>query len=271
MKKTGLIALGCMIFFACNKKDAQPPAPDYSQYKIKTAVHSARTFSGGTSSYSADSVRYTYEGTTYKYTQWRNGSVYEYTVTLAGGLYTQELYVNGALSNQKTYSRLNAAGYIDSSWVTNSGTITQGSRYSYNADGSQATGTTYFGNYTNRIQYNYKNGQADNAHSERIAHIPSITNADDSVVFTYAANLPFRTDYYSSGLPPSLLGKQSKNLLQKTTYYDKLNSNTIRQTIDYEYQADNAGLVTKRVYNIYTQPGNIPLITDTTFYTYYGK
>lgn len=262
-------------FYACSKNDGtsrlQPPEPDYSQYRVKNAVHSSRNHSVTPSGFSSDTVLYTYDGTTCKYTLRRNGSIYDYTAVLNNGLYTQELYINGGLSNQKIYYKINAAGYIDSSWFATNAVVTQSSRNHYNTDGTLAVGINYLSGYTNRIRYNYKNGVADYAHSERIAYIPSISNASDSVVYEYAANLPYRADFYNTGLPTSFMGKPAKNLVQKATYYDKLNSNAIRQTTEYQYQTDNIGLVTRRVFNIYTQPGNTLLFTDTTAYTYYGK
>lgn len=273
MKKIHPVIFASILLFACSKKkeQLQPPSVDYSQYKIKTAIHSSRNYSATPASFSSDTAFYTYEGTTCKYVQRRNGIVYEYTATLNSGLYTQELYSNGVLSMQKTYYQLNTAGYIDSNWITYNGSVIQSSKNHYNADGTIATAINYYSGYINQIRYNYKNGVADFAHSERIAQIPSISNANDSIAYEYTANLPYKADFYSSGLPSSFLGKPSKNLVQKATYYNKLNSNTIRQTTEYQYQTDNIGLVTKRIFNIYTQPGNSLILTDTTAYTYYGR
>lgn len=259
-------------YLSCSKKDtASLSAIDYSQYKIKTATHSLRNYSGTTSSISFDTTFYIYDGTTCKYTRRQNNSTVEYIATLSNGLYTQVSYVNGIPSSQKVYYQLNAAGYIDSNWIANNTTVAQSSKNYYNADGSLATAISYYQGYTNRIRYNYKNGIADYAHSERIAHIPSITNASDSVVYEYYTNLPYRAGFYSTGLPASFGGKPAKNLLQKTTYHDKLNNNAIRQTITYEYQTNDIGLVTRRVLNIHIQPGNTLIQTDTTAYTYYNK
>jgi hypothetical protein len=263
------LGLGCL---SCSKKDtASPSAIDYNQYKIKTATHSVRNYSGTTSSISFDTTLYIYDGTTCKYTRRQNNSTQEYIATLSNGLYTQVLYVNGILSSQKIYYQLNAAGYIDSNWITNNTIVAQSSKNQYNTDGTLAAAISYFQGYTNRIQYNYKNGIADYAYGERIASIPSITNARDSLVYEYAGNLPYRAGFYSTGLPASFAGKPAKNLLQKTTYYNKLNSNAIRQTIEYQYQTNDIGLVTRRVLNIHTQPGNTLIQTDTTAYSYYGK
>jgi len=271
MKKIPSVIFASIVLFACKKEETPSIAIDYSQYKIKTATHSSRNYSAAPSSFSTDTTFYTYEGSTYKYTQRRSGTIYDYTATLSNGLYTQELYTNGTLSNQKVYYKLNTAGYIDSNWIASNSIVTQSSRNHYNTDGTLAAAAQYYSGYTNLISYNYKNGVADYAHSERIAYIPSIPNAKDSVAYEYAANLPYRADFYSTGLPTSFSGKPSKNLLQKAIYYDKLNSNAIRQTTEYQYQTDDIGLVTKRVFNIYTQPGNILMLTDTTVYTYYNK
>jgi len=273
MKTIVPVILASLVLFSCSKESrpAQQPPVDYSQYKIKTAVHSSRNYSATPSVFSSDTSSYTYDGTACKYVQRRNGIVYEYTAILNNGLYTQEMYSNGILSAQRTYYRLNTAGYIDSNWITYNGTVSQSAKNHYNADGTIATAINYYSGYITQVRYNYKNGVADFAHSERIAQIPSIANVNDSVAYTYGAEIPYRADFYSTGLPSSLMGKPSKSLVQRATYYDKLNSHTIRQTIEYQYQTDAIGLVTRRIFNIYTQPGNSLLLTDTTAYTYYNR
>lgn len=275
MKQIILGLLVASTLYACSKNGTalrqHPPETDYSRYKIETAVHSARNYSVVPSSYSADTTLYTYDGTTCKYTQRRNGSVYAYTATLNDGLYTQELYTNGVLSGQKTYYKLNAAGYIDSNWIVSNTTLIQSAKNHYNTDGTIAISINYYSGYTNKLHYNYKNGVADYAYNERIAQLPSIPNVSDSVVYVYAVDLPYRAGFYSAGLPTSFLGKPAKQLLQKAMYYDKLNNNIIRQTTEYQYQTDDIGLVTRRVFNIYSQPGNTLLLTDTTAYTYYNR
>lgn len=272
MKKIFLIAFASIALFACKKEDAQPPVTDYSQYKIKTATHSLRSYSGISSSLSSDTTSYIYEGSTYRYTRRTSmGSVHSFTHTLSNGIYTSDLYTNGTLSNQKTYDKLNVAGYIDSSWISNNGTVTQSAKYNYNTDGTLSNTANYFSGYINKAKYYYANNVATYYISERIAISPGIPNALDSVVYEYAANLPYRAGFYSGGLPASFFGKPAKNLLQRTTYYDKLNNNAIRQTIEYQYQVDDMGLVTRRILNIYTQPGNNLMQTDTTAYTYYNK
>lgn len=273
MKKIVPVIFASLILFACSKQSgpAQQPPVDYSQYKVKTAVRSSRNYSVAPAVFSSDTTSYTYDGTTCKYVQRRNGIVYEYTATLNNGLYTLEIYSNGTLSAQKTYYLLNNAGYIDSNWISYNGTVNQSSKNHYNADGTIATAINYYSGYITQVRYHYKNGVADFAHSERISQSPSITNTNDSVVYEYGADIPYRADFYSTGLPSSLMGKPSKSLVQRAIYYDKLNSHSIRQTIEYQYQTDAIGLVTRRIFNIYTQPGNNLLLTDTTAYTYYNR
>ncbi|QEC41695.1 hypothetical protein [Pseudobacter ginsenosidimutans] len=224
------------------------------------------------SSLSSDTTSYIYEGSTYRYTRRTSmGSVHSFTHTLSNGIYTSALYTNGTLSNQKTYDKLNAAGYIDSSWSSNNGTVTQSAKYNYQTDGMLSNAANYFSGYINKAKYYYTNNATTYYISERIPISPGIPYALDSVVYEYIANLPYRAVFYGGGLPASFYGKPSKNLLQKTTYYDKLNNNAIRQTMEYQYQTDDIGLVTKRILNMYTQPGNTLVQTDTTAYTYYNK
>ncbi|MGE9311340.1 hypothetical protein ACLOAU_06835 [Niabella sp. CJ426] len=276
MKKILPIILVSLVLFACSKEDSQkqppPPVIDYSLYKIKTATHSVRNYNGTSSNLSFDTTNYLYEGNTYRYTRRTSmGTVQSYTHTLSNGIYTSEQYNNGTLSNSKTYDQLNTAGYVDSSWILNNGTVTQSSKYNYNKDGTLSDAASYFSGYINKAKYYYTNNTATYYISERRGISPGIPNALDSVVYEYAANLPYRAGFYSGGLPVSFYGKFSKNLLQKTTYYDKLNNKVIRQTVEYQYQTDDIGLVTKRVLNIYTQPGSTLIQTDTTVYTYYNK
>jgi hypothetical protein len=272
MKKISLIAFAGIVLFGCKKDDAKPPVTDYSQYKIKTATHSVRNYNGMSSSFSSDTTSYIYEGSTYRYTRRTStGSVHSYTHALSNDIYTSEQYNNGILSNSKTYDKLNTAGYVDSSWILNNGTVTQSAKYYYNTDGTLSKAANYFSGYINKAQYYYINNVARYYISERIAISPGIPNALDSVVYEYAANLPYRAAFYSGGLPVSFYGKLSKNLLQKNTYYDKLNNYAIRQTVEYQYQTDDIGLVTKRILNIYAQPGNTLTQTDTTAYAYYNR
>ncbi|OSZ76822.1 hypothetical protein CAP36_10320 [Chitinophagaceae bacterium IBVUCB2] len=273
MKKICSVILVSIVLLSCSKEKITPlPAIDYSQYKIKTATHSVRNYNGTSSNLSFDTTNYLYEGNTYRYTRRTSmGTVHSYTHTLSNGIYTAEQYNNGTLSNSKTYDKLNAAGYVDSSWILNNGTVTQSAKYNYNTDGTLSNAANYFSGYINKAQYYYTNNTATYYISERIGISPGIPNALDSVVYEYAANMPYRAGFYSAGLPVSFYGKLSKNLLQKTTYYDKLNNKAIRQTVEYQYQTDDIGLVTQRILNIYMQPGNTLMQTDTTVYTYYGK
>lgn len=273
MKKICSVISVSLVLLSCSKEKTAPsPAIDYNQYKIRTATHSVRNYNSTSSSLSFDTTNYIYEGSTYRYTRRTSmGTVHSYTHTLSNGMYTSEQYNNGTLSNSRTYDKLNTAGYVDSSWILNNGTVTQSAKYHYNTDGTLSNAANYFSGYINKAKYYYTNNVATYSIFERIAISPGIPNALDSVVYEYAPHLPYRTGFYSGGLPVSFYGKLSTNLLQKTTYYDKLNNKAIRQTVEYQYQTDDIGLVTKRVLNIYMQPGNTLTQTDTTAYTYYGR
>lgn len=272
MKKILFIICTSIALYACSKNDTQPAMLDYSQFKLKTAVHSRTNYSGSSSSFSSDTTSYTYNGTTVNYTT-RNssGQVYSNTLTLNNGLYTNELYVGGIVSPVKTYYKLNASGYIDTFWIANNSTTTQTGKYNYNNDGTRAMEMADYSSYKNINHYHYQNGSTTYSLNERISNSPSISNASDSVVNEYANELPFRADYYTSGLPVSFFGKPAKYLLKKTTYYNKLNNNAVKQTLEYAYQTDEKGLITRKIINLYTQPGNVQGFTDTTIYTYYNK
>jgi hypothetical protein len=272
MKRIQSFLCASLVLCACSKNDTLPTAVDYSQYKLKTAVHSRRSYTATSSEFSSDTSSYTYNGTTLSYTtRYSTGRVSDNSITLSNGLYTQDLVVDGTPSPTKIYYRLNSIGCIDSSWLTNNSATTQTSKYHYNSDGTRAMEIHDYGTYKNRNSYTYQNGATTYSLNERISNSPSISNASDSVVYEYANELPFRVDYYSSGLPVSIFGKPAKSLLKKSTHYNKLNNNSVRDTREYVYQTDATGLITRKVFNLYTQPGNVMAFTDTTVYTYYNK
>ncbi len=261
---------GCLLF-ACSKRDTAPKdvAIDYGMYKPKTSFHSQRNYTGSSSSYSADTTHYTYSGTSINYLRQHNGLSYDYRLTLDNGLYTQVLVTNNTVSPSKTYYRLNPAGYIDSSWITNTSGTTQKSWYLYTINGTKDIETSDYITYKNVKKYHYQHDIAVYSFNERISYTPAIAPAKDSVTYEYTT-LPLRADYFNTGMPVSLYGKPEKYLLKKATYHNQLDNNTIRQTMEYNYQTNHIGLITQKIMNIYTHPGNILLLTDTTVYSYYN-
>ena len=272
MKTLFFLISTSIVLASCSKNDSQPAIIDYSQYKLKTSVHSRRSYTTTSSEFSSDTSTYTYSGITLNYTtRYSTGRVSDNSITLNNGLYTQDLVVDGTPSPTKTYYKLNASGHIDTSWITNNTATTQTSKYNYNGDGTRAMEIHDYSSYKNINRYYYQNGAASYSLNERISNSPSVPNGNDSVVYEYAYDLPFRADYYNSGLPTFLFGKPANNLLKKTTRYNKLNNNSVTQTTEYAYQTNSMGLITRRIFNLYTQPGNVLVFADTTVYTYYNK
>ncbi|HMT72494.1 MAG TPA: hypothetical protein PKA77_00370 [Chitinophagaceae bacterium] len=259
-----------LVLLACSKEKLPPtPAIDYSKYKLKETFHCKRNFSGNSSTFSADTTIYTYNGSTIQYTNLAQPYKYYYTITLEGNLYTQVLTTNNAASPYKTYYRLNAAGYIDSNWIATTSGTTQRSWTVYNANGTKDMETADFISYKNIKKYHYQNGIANYSYNERLSYSPSIAPAKDSVVYEYTS-LPFRADYFNTGMSVSLFGKPDKQLLKKATYFDQLDNNVIRQTMEYSYQTNSIGLITQKILNLYAQPGKTLMLADTTTYNYYN-
>ncbi len=269
MKKILLIICASILLFACSKKDAplQTPAIDYSLYKPKAIFHSQRNYSGATSSFSADTTTFTYNGTGINFLRQYNGLSYEHRLTFENGLFTQVSIINNAVSQQKSYYRLNSSLLIDSNWLVNNSGTTQTSSYRYHANGRKDIEINDYLTYKNIRTYRYQNDVAVYSLNERISNIPSISPAKDSVVYEYTA-LPFHVDFFTNGMPVSLFGKLDKHLLKKATYYNQLNNNAIRQTMEYAYQTNEIGLITRKILHLYTHPGNVLMLADTTAYTY---
>lgn len=272
MKKIFLILLASMALYACSSDDVAPTV-NYEQFKWEKAVRSRINYTPTSYTTSSDTTNYTYDGTTINYvTRQSTGVTYRHKFTLNDGVYTGETYNSeDVLSPVKNYYKLNAAGYVDTNWIINNSVTTQTSTYTYNTDGTRAAEVSDFSSYKNANRYVYQNGVIAYSINERISNSPSIAPALDSVVYEYYTELPFRVDYYTMGLPVSVLGKPAKYLLKKTTYYNKLNNKAIRQTTEYSYQTDAIGLITRRSFNVYTQPGNTLMLTENTAYTYYDK
>ncbi|MCH5715611.1 hypothetical protein [Niabella hibiscisoli] len=104
MKTTVFAFCTGIVLLACSKENEPPQIPDidYSIYKPKTIYHSQRTYSGASSSFSADTSIYIYSGTSINYLRYYNGLVYDYRLTLENGLFTQVLITNNAISPQKS-------------------------------------------------------------------------------------------------------------------------------------------------------------------------
>lgn len=258
--------------FSCKKNASKQQGTDYSLYKIKKTTSKRISYSTGGSSQSFDTSNYTHSGTGISYESRRSsGLVSVYNYKLADNMYTQEQYNNGVLSTTKSYYRLTDRHYIDTFWLTTNSTVVQSGKYTHNSDGTFSREIIHYSGYDNDNKYVYQNGNILYSIYIRNSLSPSIAPARDSVVMEYYPGLTYRADYYNSGLPTSFFSKPATNLLKKSTYYDLLNNKNIRQTAEYSYQTDELGLVTRRTFSVYTQPGNVLGLSDTTYYTYYNR
>ncbi|MFT3676587.1 MAG: hypothetical protein QM781_11860 [Chitinophagaceae bacterium] len=265
------LILLCLIS-ACKKNATKQAGTDYSLYKIKKATSKRTTYFTGGSSQSFDTALYTYSGTAISYELRKSsGIVSVYNYKLSDNTYTQEQFNNGVISPTKGYYRRTNKVYIDTFWLATNSTVIQSGKYEHNPDGTFDREIIHYSGYDNDNKYVYQNGNTLYGIYIRNSFNPSIAPARDSVVMEYYSNLTYRADYYNSGLPTSYLSKPAVNLLKKATYYDLLNNKNIRQTAEYSYQTDELGLVTRRTFAIYTQPGSILGLSDTTYYTYYNR
>jgi len=257
---------------SCKKNAPKQRGTDYALYKIKKATSKRTTYSTSGSSQSFDTSYYTYSGADISYEARRSsGAVSIYNYKLSNNMYTQEQFNNGVLSSTKGYYRLTNKVNIDTFWLATNSTVIQSGKYEHNPDGTFAREIIHYSGYDNDNKYVYQNGNILYSIYIRNSFSPSIAPARDSVVMEYYSNLTYRADYYNSGLPLSFFSKPAVNLPKKATYYDLLNNKNIRQTSEYSYQTDELGLVTRRTFAIYTQPGNILGLSDTTYYTYYNR
>lgn len=271
MKKILSLVFINIIMFSCSKKDIQSKYTlDYSQVKLKSRTHSLTSFTGTSANRSFDTSTYTYAGTEINWEMRRStGATTNFKLTLSNNLYTQQGYFGSVPSNSTIYYQQNANGQIEKEWVTNSGATKQTTNYSYNPDKTKSLEKSDYTQYINFIRPHYENGTASYAILERISNSPSVSNARDSIVYEYYNNLPFRADFFNTGLPVSALGSPAKNLIKKATYYNTLNNNVIRQAFEYAYETDNDGLITKKILSVFTMPGNVLALTETIDYTYY--
>lgn len=273
MKTLFFTSILSSLFFSCAKKDkvTEPPSINYSQYKIKTATTTTTNFSGSSSNTTTTTNTYYYNGSEIKQeSRTSSGINLIYAYSLANNIYTTDLYNNGTLSASKTFYKLSESGYVDSTWITINGNLLQWSKYDYNANGNATREFHQFGNYQLEKKYRYVNEKPAYINSYRYSQSPSIPILKDSCIIDYYPDLLYRAPYFTRGLPGSFFGKPAKNLMKKITYYDQLNNNKIRQTHEYSYQTNEMGLVTKSTLNIYTQPENVRIYSDTSYYNYYN-
>lgn len=257
MKRIVLAVLPVVVIIACNKnKDATPAAPDY---KVKTAIH---RLNGVT-----DTTTYTYSGTTLTVdVRYSNSAALSRTVlTKESGAYRSESFTNGT-KTLDGYYRIAANGFIDTtSTVRTNATINNTSKYEYNSSGYNTRLVSNYVTYEQDYHMNYSNGDYSYwINNFRNFSDPS-QNKRDSIVFEFY-NKPQVASFKS--FPWGMYGKPVKNLVKKRTYYNQTTGGNLYQTWEYEYETNNAGLVTREIWTVYNQPGNVLNRKDTTFYNW---
>lgn len=216
-----------------------------------------------------DTTTYTYSGDDMTITtKYSNGAiVYTTKYIKSGSRYNYESYWD-AVQKYSGFANINTQGLIDTSntiYLPTSAFNNRNKSY-YDANGYVTRAISNYNSYENDVKYHYT---ADGNYAYWIYDLydfsPSPTPTKDSVVFEYYLDKPKVAELYGF---ESKYGKLNKNLIKKRLYYDLLNSNTLRQTYEYEYLTDSKGLVTRQIWVVKNQPSNIEIRRDTSYYEY---
>ncbi|MCC6584894.1 MAG: hypothetical protein IT271_14410 [Chitinophagales bacterium] len=231
--------------------------------KLSKVIH---IVSGG----STDTTTYSYTGDDMSYTTKYSSdptTINTYSYTKAGGQYTYEILKNGVLAYDGI-ARLNAQGKIDSTRVTYLATMlfNNRNRSYYDTDGKVLRAISNYNTYENDVKYYYT---SDGNYAYWIYDFydfrPVPAPSKDSVTFEYYLDKPKKAEKFGF---ERKFGNLEKNLVKKRYYYDLLNSGTLKKTYEYEYLTDANGLVTREIWTVKNQPGNIETRRDTTYYQY---
>lgn len=221
-----------------------------------------------TSGYS-DTTVYTYSGDDLIYTtKYSNSSIlYTYKYIKSGGQYNYEIYYD-AVKKYDGFARINAQGKIDTTRVTNLTTtlFNNRNRSYYDINGRVLRAISNYNLYENDVKYFYT---ADGNYAYWIYDFydyrPAPVDTRDSVVFEYYPDKLKKAEKYGF---ESKYGNLEKNLVKKRYYYDLFNSGTLRRTYEYEYLTNTDGYVTREIWVVKDQPGNVETRRDTTYYEY---
>lgn len=263
IKLTFAFAAIAFFAFSCKKnKDVPAPTFDYSKVKVKSKTHTASNYA------TTDTTRYTYTAT--GFTEINNSSnsttVFKTEFAKTGNTYTGQSYNNNTLS-VNWVNHLNAMGLADSSFgIRPNNTFNNKTYFKYDANGYNSDEVISY------ITYGYNNKKYYS--NENIAYIISdfwqttpLVSRRDSIVYETYTDKPLHV-FYSYRLQEQY-GKKQKNLTKKTSSYNTSNFNELRRTVEYEYETDANGLVTKETQRWYSHPGNVLILTDITTIEYY--
>lgn len=234
---------------------------DYSRIRVKQVITTYDSYIDTMYYYySGENVQtvnhYSYDpATKYTYNYTKNGSKYDFS-SIYGTTPTHEGFLN-----------LNAQGLIDTSRVTNIITTAFNNRNKsyYNSSGYQTRDISNYNTYENDIKKYYT---AEGDFSYWIYDLTNFSvpanSYQDSVTFEYYSNelhVPYEFTLQAK------YGKLNKHLVKKRYNYDK-NTAVLKSTVEYQYELDSRGLVTKRTTKRYNQPGNVLTSTTIAEYTY---
>ncbi|MFN8297404.1 MAG: hypothetical protein U0T69_14495, partial [Chitinophagales bacterium] len=221
-----------------------------------------------TSGYS-DTTIYTYSGDDLIYTvKYSNSStLYTYKYIKSGSQYNYEIYYD-AVKKYDGFARLNAQGKIDTTRVTNLTTtlFNNRNRSYYDIDGKVLRAISNYNLYENDVKYYYTpDGNYAYWIYDFYDYRPMPVDTKDSVVFEYYTDKLKKAEKFGF---ESKFGNLEKNLVKKRYYYDLFNSGNLRRTYEYEYLTNADGFVTREIWIIKNQPGDIETRRDTTYYEY---
>lgn len=258
MKKYALLLIAISLF-GCNKNDNNNPVT--LNCKPARMIHR----SGG----AVDTTIITYSGEDIYYVYaYSNSTVrYSYKYIKSGNQYNFERYTDSVKSMQGTYY-LNSQGLVDTgqSMFLPGMNFNDRDRYYYDANKNAIRAITNYNTYENDVKYHYSNGN----YSYWIYDFTNFTtpsaSTKDSVTFEYYMDKPKKAPRYATDL---LYGNLEKNLVKKRSYYDLLNAGALRRTYEYEYVTDANGLISREIWTIKNQPGDIVIRRDTTDLEYF--
>ncbi|MCC6517018.1 MAG: hypothetical protein IT275_11755 [Chitinophagales bacterium] len=262
MKKSTLIlAVLISIFSVSCKKDKL--SIDYSKIKVKQIA----TNNNGSS---MDTIRFFYTNDNVKtVTNYSANPTFLYTWNyIKNGNKYDVSSIYGTVNTHEGFYNINSQGFIDTSRFTNIVTSAFNNRdkYYYNSDGYNTRSITNYNTYENdvtkyyTVEGDFKYWIYDFKHftTPASSYIDSIAfdyyNDENHVAFEYSLQDKF--------------GKLNKHLVKKRYNYDRT-TGILKRTIEYQYELDSKGLVTRRISSYYNQPGNILSSTVDSRYTYY--
>lgn len=245
-------AFVCMVAIttSCSKNSSDDQGNNIPVYKISsiTSTDMNGVVETDNYSYKKDTITNTFTFSN------EPGIVYTKVFTKEGNLWNSVNKRDGIIiSSQKTF--IYSDGKIDSIIsLRGNGSVNSTAKYTYN-NNYTVNNIVDFITYKHNYTYYYNNGNYSYWIDNFTHNSNPALNKVDSIAFEFYPNLQFTKPY--KPYPFFEDGKQCKNLIKKKSFYNLTTGATLYRTDEYQYEVDSRGLVTKELYYIYTQPGNV--------------